>query len=575
MSRTFSLPSPSRLQSWGTLSGYGPNPLSSFFGPTMTYRTEPPGWLPLPAERTPTPLRVQGEPPLRLRDYLPQAWVLSQPGATFQTGWHLDCLAEHLEACSRGELHKLLITVPPRSGKSLVVSVFWPSWEWLWAPYTQWLCASYAETLATRDAVRARRLMGTRWHQELRTVPWFFAGDQNMKTKYENSAGGHRIATSPGGTGTGEGGHRLVCDDPHNVRQGESEAVRESTVSWWQETMSTRGNDPKTTVEVVIQQRVHSQDLAGVLLESGDWHHLNLPMRYEQRVYTTGSPESAPQPHDDCAIYPDPRTEEGELLHTVRFPLEQVERLETELGAYATAAQFQQRPVPRKGALFHDEMFKALPPDFAARREQLLRVTFFDLAFSAREEADYTAAVTLGLDRRTQDAFILHTWRAHIEEVRNQDGTVNPRADDERGLAGALARYVTAQRPHYVGVWKGAYQRSLATQDMVRRVIILCARGGHPVGMLAVSETLDKTTRAMLPANRGDQGMLYADRQAPWFPIFLAELLAFPRGAHDDLVDATSGALALALTLPSDHVIQSTFGSGRAPRVEDQFVRIG
>lgn len=548
----------------------------------MTYRTEPPGWLPLPAERTPTALRVQGTPPLSLRDYLPQAWVLSQPGATFQTGWHLDCLAEHLEACSRGELSKLLITVPPRTGKSLLVSVFWPTWEWTWAPWTQWLCASYAEVLATRDAVRSRRLMSTPWYQALKVIPWLMAGDQNVKTKYENDRGGHRIATSPGGTGTGEGGHRLVCDDPHNVRQGESEAVRESTVSWWQETMSTRGNDPKATVEVVIQQRVHSQDLAGVLLTAGGWHHLNLPMRYEQRVYALDQAEAAPQPHDDCAIYPDPRTEEGELLHAVRFPLEQVERLEIELGAYAAAAQFQQRPVPRKGALFHDEMFKPLPPGFrtpdasgVSLRDRLLLVSFFDLAFSAREEADYTAAVTLGLDRKTQDAYILHAWWQHIEEVRTADGKVDTRADDERGLAGALARYVTTVRPHYVGVWKGAYQRSLATQDMVRRVIILCARGGHAVGMLAVKETIDKTTRAQLPANRGDQGMLYADRTAPWFPHYLQELLAFPRGAHDDLVDATSGALALALTLPSDQVIQGSWGSGRAPRVEDQFVRIG
>jgi len=522
---------------------------------------------------------------LTLREYLPQAWILAQPGATFQAGWHLDCLAEHLEACSRGELHKLLITVPPRSGKSLVVSVFWPSWEWLWAPYTQWLCASYAETLATRDAVRARRLMLTPWYRGCRAIGWEFQGDQNLKQKYENTAGGHRIATSPGGTGTGEGGHRLVCDDPHNVRQGESELVRESTVQWWAETMSTRGNDPATTVEVVIQQRVHAQDLAGVLKATGDWHTLNLPMRYEQRVFPLAGEEPSealPDPHDTCPIYADPRHLEGELLHEVRFPLEQVIALEAQLGAYAAAAQFQQRPVPRKGALFHDGLLKPLPAGFRtpdatgkSRRDRLLLVSFFDLAFSAREEADYTAAVTIGLDRQTQDAFILHAWWAHVEEVRTEDGQVDARADDERGLAGALARYVTTVRPHYVGVWKGAYTRSLATQDLVRRVITLCARGGHPVGMLAVAETIDKTTRAMLVANRGDQGMLYADRTAPWFPHYLAELLAFPRGAHDDLVDASSGALALALTLPSDHVIQGSWTNGKRPRVEDQFVRIG
>jgi hypothetical protein len=104
----------------------------------------------------------------------------------------------------------------------------------------------------------------------------------NLKTRFDNSATGYRLASSVGGSLTGEGGDRLVADDPHNVKERESDTIRESVIQWWNEVMSTRGNDPKTVARVVVMQRIHELDLSGYLLEKGGYEHLCLPAEYEE-----------------------------------------------------------------------------------------------------------------------------------------------------------------------------------------------------------------------------------------------------------------------------------------------------
>src|SRR5260370_32370681 len=99
-------------------------------------------------------------------------------------------------------------------------------------------------------------------------------------TRAHNDRSGYRLSTSVGGAATGEGGDRIVCDDPHNVQEAESDSVRKATVDWWDVVMSTRVNDPKTSAKVIVMQRCHQQDLSGHLIEQGNWEHLCLPAEY-------------------------------------------------------------------------------------------------------------------------------------------------------------------------------------------------------------------------------------------------------------------------------------------------------
>ena len=219
-----------------------------------------------------------------LSEFVRQAWLIVEPATLYVHGWHIDAIIEHLEAVTRGQIRNLIINVPPRHMKSLLVSVFWPAWEWLRWPQRRWLYASYSAQLSIRDSVKCRRLIESPWYQSRWADRFALTSDQNTKGRFDNDRSGYRIATSVGGSATGEGGDRIVCDDPNNVNEVESDSVRKATNDWFDVVMSTRVNDPKTTAKVVVMQRCHEQDLSGHLLEQGGWEHLCLPAEYEGPV---------------------------------------------------------------------------------------------------------------------------------------------------------------------------------------------------------------------------------------------------------------------------------------------------
>ena len=224
-----------------------------------------------------------------LRRFILGAWKVVEPATPFIPGFHLDAICDHLQAVSAGEIRNLLINIPPRHMKSLAVCVFWPAWEWITFPHRRFLFASYAQSLSERDSVRCRRLIESPWYQQHWSDRFTLSSDQNTKLRYDNNFAGCRIATSVGGAATGEGGDYVIVDDPHNVVDRESETKRVEALTWWDETMSTRLNDPKKGSKVIVMQRIHERDLSGHVLAQGGYDHLYLPAEFEpaRRCVTT------------------------------------------------------------------------------------------------------------------------------------------------------------------------------------------------------------------------------------------------------------------------------------------------
>jgi len=281
-------------------------------------------------------------------EFIQAAWDILEPKNTFVKGEHLEAIVKHLEAVTNGEIQNLLINIPPRHMKSLAVSVFWPVWEWIHHPERRWLFASYALSLSIRDSVRCRRLIESDWFQSNWGDRFKLAGDQNAKHRFENDKTGARIAVSVGGSATGEGGDRVVCDDPHSVTERESDAARSAVLDWWDQTMSTRLNNPADGARVIVMQRVHEKDLAGHVLAQGGYEHLCLPAEFESTRYFLPSEIE----------WSDWRKTEGELLWPARFSKETLADLKVRLGPSGYAGQFQQRPVPAAGARFQKEWFR-------------------------------------------------------------------------------------------------------------------------------------------------------------------------------------------------------------------------
>lgn len=268
-----------------------------------------------------------------LHFFLKKAWKYIDP-APFTDGWVIEALAEHLEAVADGEIRRLLINIPPRHSKSSICSVAFPAWIWAQeyesptsGPGVPIVSGSYAFKLSVRDSVKCRRLIASPWYQSLWGHRFSLLSDSNQKIRFGNTRGGERIVTAVDGGITGEGGNIIIIDDPNNAKEVLSEAVIEATnEDWWDGTMSTRLNDPKTGAYIVIQQRLGEADLTGHILSkpSGkDWTHLMLPAEYEpQRAFVTS------------IGWEDPRTEPGELLWPERMGHAEIASLKADLGSW-------------------------------------------------------------------------------------------------------------------------------------------------------------------------------------------------------------------------------------------------
>jgi len=395
--------------------------------------------------------------------------------------------------------------MPPRHAKSTLVGVLWPAWAWASQPGLKWLFAAYAQSLTTRDSLRCRRLLESDWYRARWGSAFRLTTDQNTKLRFDNDRGGYRLSTSVGGSITGEGGDILVADDPHNVAEVHSQACREGVITWWAEVMSTRLHDPRTGRRVIVAHRVHERDLIGHLLAEGGWEHLNLPAEYEpgRRCITSLGWE-------------DPRKEPGEALWPARFGVEELSQLKRSLGAYAAAAQLQQRPAPAEGGVFNPAWWRFYRPGDLPPRWDDTCISW-DMSFGSA-----TGSYTVGqVWARKGSTFYL------LDQVRGRW---------EYAQARQKVRELSARWPKIVRV---------LVEDKANGPAILSDLRGDIPGLVAINPKGSKEARARSVSPLAEAGNVYLpeERSASWVGDLLAELASFPNSAYDDQVDALSQAL--------------------------------
>lgn len=466
-----------------------------------------------------------------LRFFIAQAWSVVEPATPFVPGWHIDAICEFLMAMRRLEIRNGIINIPPRHMKSRLTSVFLPAWVWTTEPHHRWLTCSYADELATRDCVAMRRLILSPWYRAHWGDEVFrLTGDQNRKTRFDNDKSGYRLGLGVGSGGTGEGGDWIVVDDPLKALDAESDRELDRVTDWWSETMSTRGNNPKTARRLVIMQRLSVRDLTGYLesrMHSGGTHYetLILPAEYEPNRMTV-----AP----DCK-WRDPRSQPNELLWPERFGRAELDALKTELGSEsAIAGQLQQRPVPKGGAIYREEWWKG-KNRFALDRHAVLSecvATYLsvDSALKDKDDADYTAISVFAL-MPDYTARLIHVERDHLAFTDLVDRITEAAAwahHADRHGAGKLRAVVIEDK----GSGTSAIQTLRKTappwlRDLVKPFV--------PTG--------DKPYRARQAAVWCGRDCLFLplpSEAAPWLFDFERELFNFPRADHDDMVDTFS-----------------------------------
>lgn len=501
------------------------------------------------------------EAELSLKEFIKQMWPVVEPGRQFVSGWTVDAVCEHLQAITDGHIRRLVINVPPGFMKSMTTNVFWPAWEWgpRNLPSMRYVGASYAESLTVRDNRKCRSIIQSQeylrhWHDR-----FSLSGDQNAKVKFENDKTGWKLATGVTGVGTGERGDRFVIDDPHNVKQAESEAIREGTLQWFSEVVPTRINDTEKSAILVIMQRVHERDVSGLILaEELNYEHLMIPLEFEPErkcwicfkpEYTKSEKptrvlynpekhqwqlpehysvedEDLPAPKEEYRWSGDPRTEDGELAWPERFSKRYIEEdlkpsLRSWGGEYAEAGQLQQRPSPRGGGMFKKQWFPVID-SLPANDPVIGEVRGWDLAATDDNPA---AAYTVGL-----------------KMVKHHSGfyTIVDVARDQLSDAGVMQLMRSCAEADGLETIQDIPQDpGQAGKAQIRALV--ANLDGYPCKW--GPENGDKVLRARPVAAQAEIGNIRL-LKGTWNKAFLDEVTVFPVGTRMDQVDGLSRAFS-------------------------------
>lgn len=431
-------------------------------------------------------------------------------GQQFQVLPHLVQVADALTKVARGEITRLIINIPPRYGKTLMVIKTFISWCLATNPWAKFIHVSYSDDLAYDNSSAVREIIK---HDEFqRLFPMALKSDSDAKKKWYTAAGGGLYAVSSGGAITGFGagdmarvrsgtgfpadgfGGAFLIDDPIKPEDAHSETLRSRINRRINSTFMSRLNSPKTPV-VLIMQRVHEDDMTGFLLNGGngeEWEHLCIPVLDE----------------DDRPIWPEKHSREK---------LAEMEAADP----YVFAGQYMQRPAPLGGGIFKDDWWQywtAQPPRLQ------WRAIYADTAQKTKEQNDWSVFQCWG-----------RSWNGEAVLL-----------DQDRGKWEAPELLVKARafwNKHKQAPRELGSLRAFKVEDKVSGTSLIQSLRREGIPMVEIPRDKDKYTRALDAAPFIQSGNTRLPQDASWLSGYLAEFSAFPNGKHDDQIDPTMDAI--------------------------------
>ncbi len=452
-----------------------------------------------------------------LKEFVHEAWTHLEPVSPLVWNWHLDLICDYLTLIKNNgfkkkcgeELEGIIFNVPPRTMKSLLISVFFPIWVWTVDPSRRFMFVSYSEKLSTQHSIFRRRVIESAFYQRHWGKVFSLSRDQNVKSHYENSCRGTMFSTGMQATATGMGGDVLIFDDPLNPEQAISQVEREAVNLRFDTTFRSRINDPVTGVKIIIMQRLHELDLTGHVLEreSHRWKHVSLPAIAEK---------------DEKWEFPlDSRVEiqkAGDLLWPQRLTQSFLDSQRVGMGSWAFNGQYQQSPAPMDGGIVKRawvRFYREIPEHFE------FMVQSWDCTFSGGSDNDFVAGQVWA---RSGGKYYMLPYRTY------------ERLDFGPTMAAIKSCHGKFPRAH-----------AILIEDKANGPAIISELQKEIPGVVAVNPEGGKIARAQATAPLWEAGSIeLPDPQvfgATWMEDYLHNICAFPKAAHDDDMDATSQAL--------------------------------
>ena len=447
-----------------------------------------------------------------LRGYFQWAFKELHPEVGLVSGPHLSALAEALTKCATGEIRRLIINLPPRNLKSEFASVVFPTWLLGREPSAKIINITYSEAL-TKDFARASKaLMETTDYKRIfprtRINPRASADTDFTLMKYR----GRRFGSTVFGPITGFGGDFIIIDDPLKPEDARSEAMRSRVNEWFESTAISRLDRKEAGCIIVVMQRLHVDDLTGRLLEKGGWTHINLPaIATERQVLDLG----------DGLTW---TREIGAPLNPAFENLATLAALRDTMGEDFWHAQYQQAPVIPGGNVIKLEWLRRYLAPFKANTNDEV-VFSWDTAFGTGDNNDWSVGTVWVV--RGKDYFL-----GDVRRGRFSGG------DLVQAIVDLWENYPTDNRTILLEKVNGV---ELVAEQVSQRI---------KANIELVPPINNKVSRLWVTAPIFQRGSVHVPDHADWLGEYIKELLAFPRGRHDDQVDSTSQFLSWITSRP-------------------------
>lgn len=435
--------------------------------------------------------------------FIAKTFQTLNPSTPFLRNWHIEAIAWHLEQVRLGKIKRLIITMPPRSAKSISATVAFPAFVHGWDPTVEIVAVSYAQNLSSKLHNDYRSIISAPWYKGI------FPGtridprkDSEQETRLTSR--GSRLATSVGGVLTGRGAEIIIIDDPLKPDEAASEAGRNTVNQWFGSTLLSRLNQKKDGAIVIVTQRLHVDDLVGHVTEYDDnWTVLNLPaIAVEDEAIQVGNRR----------YY---RRKRGGLLHPERENLAVYDELKLNIGAEAFEAQYQQQPVPPGGNMFKRK--------WLTHYDQLPEIGDDDTIFQSWDTASKTG---LANDWSVGTTWLYKNGSYYLMDV----------CREKLNYPDLKAKMIESARRY--DPW------TILIEDTGVGTGLLEDLRQEGLDAVAVKPTQSKETRAHIQTPKFQSSRVLFPRSAHWLPELEAEVLAFPGGRHDDQVDSITQALA-------------------------------
>jgi predicted phage terminase large subunit-like protein len=426
------------------------------------------------------------------------------PNAPYLHNWHIDAMAAQLGKCDEGECKRLIVTMPPRMLKSIVMSVAYPAWLLGHNPSVEIMCISYGDELVRDLGDKSLALMQSPRYRKV--FPNVRLHQRRQSASHIGViGGGRRLGISAGGAITGRGANIIIIDDPLKASDARNKQ-REVINSWFDENIYQRLNNKNEGVIILVMQRLHLYDLAGYLLEKPEpWIHMNLPAiaEFDDEYELPGG-----------NIY---LRKTGDILHPRLESREKLELVKQNQGAYVFAAQYQQDPASDKEALVQKDWFVMVPPDKWPDVSKFTTLYIsWDTANNVGETNDYSVGILIGY---------IHRHYYIIDVIRKKMQFPD------------LLKCIESNRKY-----KGRHVRIIVEDAASGQSIIQSLRSIR-TSVKAQKPVADKFMRLCAVSGLIESRFVHLPAGAPWVDEFLLEVTRFPNTPHDDQVDALSQGL--------------------------------